>query len=564
MLDAGSAANATLASAATLLSAALGNRVQSIVILHPSPSHRPLSQAHPSSPHIIHVGLVYNTQHAFRQVDHGPPATETDSAASERFKALWGEKSELRRFKDGNITESVVWEVSTADDKAHIPCMIVRWILHWHFRIPESAVSSWQEPFDSLVKLPPEHSKMYIQSGISVGFKGALAAYDNLVRQIKGLDLPLSLLNVSAVSESLRYTSVFAPVPVPQHVAAILPSNARYLQPIDVVLEFEKSSKWPDDLRAIQKMKLAFFERIASALMVAVDNLKAVISVGECAERSDIQDQSWLEVLTPEGWAFNVRIWHEREAVLLDRVISNKVNRLPHVVPGRQNMIKDGEYHAALEAKQVYLLRYIHGPRHHRAIARLSHHYPAFVGTTRLVKRWVSSHWLLGGHVTEEVIELLCSNLFVHEGWEQALEAEQEQSGSLLARAGIPGSKERGFSLMMRWLMNWKWEEGIFVPLYSSVTADSALPKAVSGLTTGVWKVSTSLDSDGHVWTRQGPDAVCARRISALAAETWAELSRMEDGQLSVQVPICHVFKSCLILTHSGRSLILPMIITLF
>ncbi|KDR77435.1 hypothetical protein GALMADRAFT_138568 [Galerina marginata CBS 339.88] len=80
------------------------------------------------------------------------------------------------------------------------------------------------------------------------------------ISRIKKLDdeLPLSLLN---------------------SLSQLLPPNARYLAPI--ILEFEKSSKWPDDIKAVQTIKLAFFERLASALMASVDRLRANVVIGD-------------------------------------------------------------------------------------------------------------------------------------------------------------------------------------------------------------------------------------------------------------------------------------------
>ena len=46
---------------------------------------------------------------------------------------------------------------------------------------------------------------------------------------------------------------------------------------MEVVIEFEKSGRWPDDLRAIQKIMLAFFKRLAVSLMAAVKGLHAAI-----------------------------------------------------------------------------------------------------------------------------------------------------------------------------------------------------------------------------------------------------------------------------------------------
>lgn len=48
-----------------------------------------------------------------RLVDIGPAADDGKAAA--KFQAFWGNKSELRRFQDGKISEAVVWDASPAD-----------------------------------------------------------------------------------------------------------------------------------------------------------------------------------------------------------------------------------------------------------------------------------------------------------------------------------------------------------------------------------------------------------------------------------------------------------------
>ncbi|KDR65095.1 hypothetical protein GALMADRAFT_148991 [Galerina marginata CBS 339.88] len=216
-IDLGSPSNALLVSISGLIRRGLGDRSRAVALLHPSSLPRPVSQAHPSSPDTVFIGLIHNPQHTFRLVDHGPAADKQDQSVLDKFRALWGDKSELRRFKYGRIVQSVVWKVTTADERPHVPSMIVRHLLKWHFGLEENAVETWQTSYDSLLRLPPSISREYISSGVSTGFKGALTAFDNLVKQIKKLDdeLPLSLLNVSPISEALRCKSVFSPVPLP-------------------------------------------------------------------------------------------------------------------------------------------------------------------------------------------------------------------------------------------------------------------------------------------------------------------------------------------------------------
>ena len=535
-MDTGSPAIAMMTSLDVVLQRGLGNRTKAAVILHPPSSPRSLSQAFPSNHDIVLIGLIHDPQNAYRLVDHGPAADKEDKTSTHQFRDFWGEKAELRRFKDGRIQESVVWDVKSIDERAHVPGMIVRHLLGRHFGVTGDKVQTWQTSFDSMVRLPEVVSSKYLGSGMAVGVKGAITAFDNLVKQIKALDdeLPLSLSSVSPVSEQLRYTNVFGPVPLPPSLAQSMPPNAHYLAPISIVMEFEKSSRWPDDLKAIQKIKLAFFERIATALMGAVKGLQAGAVVGDGVSTSEIIDQAFLEIVTPEGWAFEARIWHPREATLLDRIIQNKVNRLPHVTTKAEDNKRGKEHREALEAKEVYTRRFIHAPRHHRAIASLSHQYHPFSGTVRLVKRWLASHWLFHGHISEEAVEILCASLFIGDGRHMGVDLDVKVN----ERANTPGSKERGFASMIAFFMNWKWEEGLVVPLYGKDAPSSLDSPQPQSSVRGVWRISTELDKEGCIWTSHGPDAMVALRVREIAKATWACLEGMEHGMLDVKVQL--------------------------
>ncbi|KAI0916701.1 hypothetical protein AcV5_003115 [Taiwanofungus camphoratus] len=537
VLEHGSAYNALIATLISLLRQSLGNRARAIAVLHPSSQPRPASQAHPYNPSIIYIGVILDTEHAFRLVDHGPAAAEQDSEMAKRFRELWGDKAELRRFKDGSIVESVVWAVNHSDERAHIPSFIMRHILHRHCDISDEAVHTWQSQFDSVLRLPESVATLYRTADAATGFKAAMTAFDNLVGAMKALDeeLPLAILNVSPIAESLRYTSVFSPVSMPETIVSVLPQCARYLAPMEIIIEFEKSGRWPDDLRAIQKIKLAFFERLASALMTSQKSLKASVVTGDGVSLSEIQDQASLEVITADGWAFRARIWHDREAVLLERIIDDKPHVPKHLK--RKTGVDAKERQAALEARNIYHRRFIHAPRHHRAIAALCHRFTSFSGTVRLVKRWLASHWLLCGHVSEEVAELLCASVFLRHGTSWSAETAN-------TRAGVPGSKERGFGLVVELLKDWEWSKGLFVPLYGSTEdAGSSGNSAVTitaGTRAGVWAVATEYDPDGHMWTSIGPDAIVARRVRAVAKATWDCLRGIETHKFDVLTLFAH------------------------
>ena len=100
---------------------------------------------------IVSIGVVLDREKMERRVDRGPTNTSSipdiaadpalfshqnnapaDAAHDEliRFRALWGEKVQLRRFKDGAIVESVVWENSATNTV--IVEQVVKFILGRH------------------------------------------------------------------------------------------------------------------------------------------------------------------------------------------------------------------------------------------------------------------------------------------------------------------------------------------------------------------------------------------------------------------------------------------------
>ncbi|EAU86967.1 pre-rRNA processing protein Utp22 [Coprinopsis cinerea okayama7 len=592
-LDRGSTFHQLLFNMDSLLRQALGPRAKAISFLCPSttpssPSTRPLSQAHPSTPTTAFIGLILDPEHAFQLVQHGPAAEDQVTPELTAFRELWGPKSELRRFKDGRITESVVWDVKTADERAHIPAMVVKHILDWHFGISQEKVESWQTAYDNLIRLPKEVSGRYVEGlkGTAIGFKGALGAFEGLVKAIKALEeeLPLSLVNASAISSSLRYTSVFNPVPLTPGLASSLPPTARYLHPIDIIFEFEKSGKWPDELKAIQKIKLAFFERMAVLLMGSVPGLKAsvVLGEGDVTDSNEVVDKAYLEILTPEGWAFRGRIWHDREATLLDRILDER-GPLAHIAVPKSKKKEERKgkvYLDAQVAREVYERRFVHAPRHHRAVAALSHRYGAFAGTCRLVKRWFGAHWLLGGHGSEGIGAPLSSSrisvFFVGDGKMVGVESD----AGVPVPSSVPATKERGFATVLRFLSEWKWEEGgVWVCLYGprgseeEESSGAGTTGAVNGASTtgtvpgagatgatatsgGVWKFNTDMDKEGRMWTKYGPDAIVAKRIRALAVATVRFMQGVEGSGFDVRGMFIHPTEDYDFIVHLDPSVL--------
>ena len=69
----------------------------------------------------IWVGIILDPDNASRLVDLGP--SSDDDALAKDFRAFWGDRAELRRFKDGRICESIVWDAIPIHERHHIPAL---------------------------------------------------------------------------------------------------------------------------------------------------------------------------------------------------------------------------------------------------------------------------------------------------------------------------------------------------------------------------------------------------------------------------------------------------------
>jgi len=78
------------------------------------------------------VGLRLHADEALKPVVMGPAAD--DEAAAQRFRSLWGARSELRRFKDSSICEAVVVNLPPTQRHRIVPTLVAM-LLQRHFGI---------------------------------------------------------------------------------------------------------------------------------------------------------------------------------------------------------------------------------------------------------------------------------------------------------------------------------------------------------------------------------------------------------------------------------------------
>lgn len=436
---------------------------------------------------IVRVGLIVDPVKANRTIDHGPSAEDKKDAVA--FRRFWGDKAELRRFKDGSIVECLVW--SNKNDPRSIIQQVVSYVLEKHIGGGVAREAKF---------IGDQCSRILGQRGTQIGiapFQPLMTAFQTLERDIRGLDgLPLRIRHLLASSSQLSYSSIRAPLAT---------GHILMTQPADVVLQFEGSARWPDDLTAIQRMKVAFLLKISELLIESIEDIHA--RVGLDSEAHPLQNQSFLDIVYPSGATFRVRIYHDRESTLLERRLALKT----------LTTLEKADTAIALAA---YKRTFLKEPAHTQAMQALCTRYPMLSPSIRLAKKWFASH-LLSPHFHPALIDLLVARTFTNPyPWDP------------------PNSPNTALIRTLIFLSRWDWRNEPWIVDISPENA--ALKDAdVAAMTTRfeAWRkidpalnrvvlfVASNVDGEGNTWSDHAwPPKVVAGRMTALARAAVGEM----------------------------------------
>lgn len=458
----------------SVLSRGLGDRITEVRLQFPATEQWALGSARPVAGRkgLVVVAITFDPANINRAVDHGPSAESKKEAAE--FRRFWGERAELRRFRDGSILESLVW---SAEGGVSIVQQIVAYLLERHFdKEVSGAAAFYGEVLARFVK----HN-----SGTG-SFLPVMEAFKTLENDIRGMEeMPLAIRQILPASSQLCYSSIDVPMAgMQKHMK----------NPADVVIQFEGSGRWPDDLVAIQRTKIAFLLKLNELFQGSAPGVTARLGLEN--EEVDILNQAYLDVIYANGSAFRLRIHHDREQTLIDRILKDK-------------SADPRSKESAAVALAVYKRDFVKTPAHAQAVAKLCTRHPALSPTIRLVKKWFASH-LLASHFAPELLELIAIRAFVQPWPWQA-----------------PSSPQAGFLRTLAFLSRWDWRAD---PLIVDLGGDMK-PADVQAITTRfeAWRkldpalnrvavfAASSVDPEGTTWTDGTPVRVVAGRMSALA-----------------------------------------------
>uniref|UniRef100_A0A674DQ49 Nucleolar protein 6 n=1 Tax=Salmo trutta TaxID=8032 RepID=A0A674DQ49_SALTR len=494
----------------SLLQRGLGQRVRLLThSLTPDPEvsillDAPKYNAQPP----LSFGLLLNPEQAASVLERGPPA---DSPKAEEFRQLWGSRSELRRFQDGDITEAVVWEGETTCQKRLVPRQLITHLLQLHADIPESCVRYIGGMLDDVIKVGREVCSTGEEESLKV-----VQSYDDLSRKLWRLEgLPLSITSVQGAHPALRYTQVFPPVPLKLDYSffdreklsrSLVPHEVKpcpvYITPVKVICHMEGSGKWPHDRVAIRHIKAAFH-----------------ISLGELLTQHHhytCQPSPTHLDVWKDGLVFRIQVAYHREPQVLRESVS----------PEGLLIVRDNAEAQALEMatmQRPLLTSTLHG---------LQQLHPCFGAVCRLAKRWLGAQ-LFSDDITEDTADLLVASLFLQP-----------------APFTPPGSPQVGFLRFLHLLSSFDWRNNpLVVNLNSQLTAaDYTEIKndfIASRESLPVMFMATPNDKKVSIWTKQAPTVQMLQRVVMVAAESLKILepqlmdsSQIQDVRVVMRPPL--------------------------
>ncbi|XP_060067208.1 nucleolar protein 6-like [Ylistrum balloti] len=456
----------------------------------------------PGSQGQITVGILLNPDTCTSILDKGPPA---DSPEADDFRDFWGEKSELRRFKDGSICEAVVWMEGNSEIslKRTVCSIAVKHILQKQAGIPTESICFIGPQLDPLLYLPVRSKKGIKCYGTGEEENVAIMqSYDSLCKLLRNLkDLPLTINSIQGTSPAFRFTEVF-PALQATFPTQLTKTDSSFLCPISsrptppytpvhkIVCMMEGSGKWPDEIEPFQRLKAAFHIALGKALS---------------------SDHSLIVRTTPgyvdvkkNNYIFRVELAYLREIAL------TKSYRTP------EGMMKVRDTPESIELeKQIVAL-----PKLTSTLHGIQQQHNTFSGTVRLAKRWVSSQ-LLADHIPEEALELMAAQIYIAP-----------------SPFSVPNSPLVGFLRFLHLLSNHDWTRTpLLVNLNQEFTAGDyaeILSKfSKDRKTLPLMFISTPGDKLSSHWTAGSPTAPILQRLILLAKESLNILESQLNSNLT-------------------------------
>ncbi|CUV07654.1 unnamed protein product [Cryptosporidium hominis] len=268
-----------------------------------------------------------------RSIDKGP---FVDTFEAKLFKEFWGnDKIETRRFRDGTVLETLIWNNEIDSNNEFITNKginedILRYTLSRH--LPQVKLNS-----ESITGTKDNNNNNITYSMTPFGSinpylsreKNVHEEFSNFKSIITGLtSLPLSIKSIQSSNSILRFMKFYT------NLNSDL--NEGEGEEIQCVIEMEQSNKWPKTKESIEKIKIAFLLSIQKELGELHSISSDIIPEYNYLEGTDNPDLKgfapFLDVYWKGDITFRISIFHPTELEQIAKITIEPENMSEKVI----------------------------------------------------------------------------------------------------------------------------------------------------------------------------------------------------------------------------------------
>ncbi|KAJ8602350.1 hypothetical protein CTAYLR_004235 [Chrysophaeum taylorii] len=407
-------AEAVARRAAAVIARALEGRVRGVRFILESNSNL---EEEVECPHVAVGARFLDDDDAVTRAALRGPEPESSSSSSS-FRDFWGDKAQVRRFRDGAIVEAVVWEARDQATRRAIPERAARFALSRHLPSRCGDAARQTRPDRAALARATFQGHAATESEALcevVDTSKPLAALEKLGAWLRETSLPVRVDAVSAASPELRGTAPFGLLERPDD------DRCGLVTAIEAVVRFEASGAWA----ALAAENREAFRAATRAL------------IARSASRLKQNDVRFVGVCSPgDSSVPHLRV-----------LFSGLAFRLVPATPDRQPPTPTEPVRLDLprEPPAVRNLAFVH----HALVRALAARYRALAPTTRLVARWLHAQGF-SGHVSHEALEALVVAVFAAP--KHANASEGVGCGDLPPAAPVAGFLR---TLRLLWSRDW-------------------------------------------------------------------------------------------------------------
>lgn len=478
------------------------------------------------------VSVRFNPDKAFQLVELGPLETQTEAAGA--FRALWGVRCELRRFKDASVREAVVWDV----ERHLVVQEIARYLMSAHYKADLCWSSSGL--FDFAMQGTASNAQI----------NEAFDRWTRLLRSIPEVGspsahgqeaacLPLAITHCQPLYAAHCFADLFPTSTGNPSTSRGLPS---FCPVHEFTIEFEASGRWPLTRPALRAAKQAFLLHLASVLQTqpsswrrdflahefphsATKRVAIQASIGDGQDDEPFLDLAFLQQQS------------EAQPIVFRAFVH---------IPKEREMIMKG---STLEEQRCYNRRHIHR-RTLAVAARSVHDRNAIFGPVcRLAKRWLACQLLA---ISDDLVEQsMVDGVFSSAEASNPLSLTCAFARWLAHARDLPSADELPKGLLVRW----KLLAGACLDLIQTAFA-SHIPDLTALFTPNYADYDCLLHLDGGLLSRHSQAILVSDTVTAEynPPNTQPALARFITRQINQ--PTSHLLLSLLPGFDSADSLL--------